>query len=363
MKFGTLLKLLFVTLLLGVLAYFVIDRYRMELDRNAKAAAGALLLPNLEVNKVAKIVLRSPRGETHLHLKDGIWYVRERADYYARTDIVNFLLYALANARITEIIPVPAEQLDRLGLALPPLDITPVTSRGVSKTVEFPLSIECLDVNGQPLSPTLVAGVPIYPKDMENPVAKLLGRNYLVARAPYDVCLSSQTLAETSARPFTWLDKSFPPITQLNGIALTFPDSPAMSWRMARIDAAMPFQLLDAPESGHFDIENADTASFFLQALTFEDVRPHKEAQFARAPILEAVDGHHTYRFRINDTGERYIWVHLTVLYNGKPVAQYAHHSAWDYCFPRTQFARILKPKSAWLLDSDSMFFTPDTAK
>lgn len=364
MTFRKLILLLLFTLIIGAAAWMMILSEREALSARVDAATGSSLLPGLNISTVREIVLRSRRGQTTLILDpDGIWRIHERNSYPARTDLVNNLLFRLTNAKVAESMTVPKKRLDRLGLALPPLNVESNTETIPVQESDFPLSIEMFGGTGIHSAPVLVCGMNVYPKDVEtNPLAKISGRHYWVGTDPYTVCLVSETLDGLTSAPSAWLDRTFVVPGEIASLSLAPPPgSPMIGWTLKRISAAEPFQITGESfaDSGIFDAESADTATFFLNAISFEDVKPLAEFDPAEQTLLSvATFNGRVYRFTLSNQDDREIWATVQIKpLNDSVIVQPAENAAykrWAYCIPRHSFARILKSRPDWFIAPDS---------
>jgi Flp pilus assembly protein CpaB len=65
-------------------------------------AIGQKLLPNLAVNDVAQIAIKSGTNELNLVKRDNLWRVRERGDYPANFSQISEVLMKLADLKIAQ---------------------------------------------------------------------------------------------------------------------------------------------------------------------------------------------------------------------------------------------------------------------
>lgn len=351
----------------GLTAYWAVESRQETLRAMAEAAVGAPLLRDFEMNAPQEIILRSHRGQTTLVLnQQGVWNIVERNNYPARTDLVSNLLFMLSRARISETVLCPKTRLPKLELALPPLSVQMDSGR-VRPVAEAPLSIDFLTGGGERLTSTLVCGGVILPKDAEiNPEAKLLGRHYLINDVPYTVCLSSETLTNVSAMPQTWLDKNFVKIGDIT--AITFAPAPGLhriGWTLEREDPGSPFFLRHKPDTARFDADTADTASFFLKALAFEDVKPISEFStngLSKLTVMAADSLIYQFSF-FDDPAVSSFWTTLSIkrCHAGSlPTEVKTPMSNWAFLLPRSSFARLLKSRQEWFIATDTQFAMPD---
>ena len=87
--------------------------------QNIATAIGQKLLPNLAVNSIAQITIKSGAGELNLARRDNLWRVRERGDYPANFSQISELLIKFADLKVAQSEDIGPSQLGRFEL-LPP---------------------------------------------------------------------------------------------------------------------------------------------------------------------------------------------------------------------------------------------------
>lgn len=262
-----LIIILLVTLGFCVLFYFEKEK-KHAWDASLSLRTGAYLLPQFKPSAVREIAIRLEDEHIHLHQDDqGIWHVRERADYIANANLISELLLRLAQAKISESLTCPDDQLHRLNL-----------------TAEHAYTVSLLGKDSTVLLPPLRMGYLLLPEDANyNPAAQVSGRYYALETTPLTVFLSTLSLDHMPVKSSEWLDKSFFKIGKIKSVQFT--DS-AHSFSFVRTAANESFV---SSNPVLFSNEVADTASYYLDALTFNDVIDKKDFQAPQIAEMKIV--------------------------------------------------------------------------
>ena len=111
--------ILLVTVVVIGAAGWLVRRQSNDSWHSGGSAIGQNLLPNLAVNDIAQITIKTGTNELTLAKRDNLWRVRERADYTANFADISSLLVKLAELKIVQTEDIGPSQLGRFEL-LPP---------------------------------------------------------------------------------------------------------------------------------------------------------------------------------------------------------------------------------------------------
>lgn len=159
--------------------------------------AGQRVIPGLQVSDVAEIVIRDSAGALHLVRGAVEWTIPERAGFYADTDRVAQLLVKLAELKVVQSEPLPADQRARLNLAEPDSN----ADRGQGSLLELK------DAKGGVLA-RLLLGKQVIKASAAAPVAQDAGEargRYLSAGEEGTLLVVGESLAEVASKPEPWL--------------------------------------------------------------------------------------------------------------------------------------------------------------
>jgi hypothetical protein len=241
------------------------------------AAIGQKLLPNLPVNDVAQITIKSGADTVDLARQNNLWRVHERGDYPASFPQISELLLKFADLKIVQNEEVGPSQMARFELPSPDIGTNAATA------------IEFKDQNGKSLG-SLWLGKKHMKKPGANPQFPGMGdegwpdgRYVMAAGSGHDVALISDPLENVQAKPDQWLNKDFLSVDKPGVIAVRFPEA-TNSWKLTRASETNDWQLADAKPGEKLDSSKISSVTSPLSSASFNDV----------APLASAVSGSNT---------------------------------------------------------------------
>ncbi|MCS7091630.1 MAG: DUF4340 domain-containing protein [Verrucomicrobiota bacterium] len=258
-QFALLLGLVVV---LGGAGYWL---YRQEIRtwRQGHSAEEAKLLPGLPINDIAHVRILQGTQELNLVKKEGLWRVRERADYPANFQQIGDWILKASELKAVQVEEVGPSQLGRLSL-LPP-------NEGTNAAV----LVEFMDAQGKRVGGLLLgktqsrasaagfgnAGEDSFPA----------GRWVMSLAATNRAVMISEALSHIEARPELWISKDFFKIERPRLIRVEFPDA-TNSWSIRREKETDTWQLVDAEPGQALDVSKATSATSGLSWPSFMDV-------------------------------------------------------------------------------------------
>lgn len=261
--------------------------------QSGSAAIGQKLLPNLAVNDVAQITIKSGTNELNLARRDNLWRVQERGDYPANFSRISDFLLKFADLKIAQTEDIGPSLLGRLEL----LPSGSATNHGT--LVEFK------DQGGKTLNSVLIGK-----GHMKKPAAGSRpagmddegwpdGRYVLAGADTKTVAVVSDPLENAQPDPARWLSKDFFSIENPCLISVQFPDA-TNSWKFTRTSETNDWQLADAKPDEKPDASNISGVTSPFSSVNFDDVAPLKSAGAATNTVLtvQTFDGF-TYTARI----------------------------------------------------------------
>ncbi len=247
--------------------------------QSADASIGRKLLPNLAINDIAQITIRSGTNELNLARRDNLWRVRERSDYPANFPQISGLLLKLAGLKIVQTEEVGPSQLGRFELLPPGAE----TNSGT--LAEFK------DQSGKTLN-TLLLGKPHMAKPPANSQMGGMtdegwpdGRYVMAGAGAKTVDVISDPLDNVQPRPEEWVDKNFLNIENPSLIEEQFPEA-TNSWRLTRASATNDWQLADAKPDEKLDSSKISGVTSPFSSASFNDVAPLKPGGAATNTVL-----------------------------------------------------------------------------
>lgn len=220
------------------------------------------MFPNLAINDVAKIQIRTGSDNLTLQRENGDWRIAERGGYPADFAKIRDLIRSLWELKAVREMQVGPTQFGRLQISPP------------GTTEKAGIQIDLADSNGKPIS-TLILGKKLEQNE-ESTVPGPAGRFVFNPSHPDRVDIVSEGFF--SVDPLVigqWLDKAFVSTDSLKEITQTGAD-PKTGWKLARANDKTEWKLEDAGANETVKKEFASSLAGFHPGIT--DVRPANTA-------------------------------------------------------------------------------------
>lgn len=251
MKKNQLLALIGVGLVLAVVAFWVLKKQTAPYQQTARI--GAKLLPDLDVNAVATLQIRSGSNTVTLAKKDDLWVVKERGDYPANFNNLSDLMRKLWELKIARQVPAGGSRLPALGLD------------GADKSSTL---LEMKNAEGKRIR-TLLLGASSQNEGRGWPS----GRYVMVDDDPKTVCFVADSLSDAEAAPDRWLNKDFFKVEKLKRIRVTTGVA-TNDWELTRESESTDWKLAQAKADEKLDSSKTSGLSSLLSYPSFNDVVP-----------------------------------------------------------------------------------------
>jgi hypothetical protein len=249
-------------------------------------AIGQKLLPNLAVNDIAQISIKSGTNELNLAKRDNLWRVRERGDYPANFSQISELLVKLADLKVAQSEDIGPSQLGRFEL----LPAGPGTNTATA--------VDFKDQNGKSLN-WIMLGKKHLAKPPKNSQFGGMGdegwpdgRYVMTGTGAKRLLVISDPLDTLQPKPETWLNKDFLSVEKPRAIAVQFPEA-TNSWKLTRASETNDWQLADAKAGEKLDASKISSVTSPFSSPSFNDVAPAGSASAASNTVLtvETFDG------------------------------------------------------------------------
>jgi len=277
--------LLVLVVIVGAAGLLIRQRNQSSWQSNG-AAMGQKLLPGLDVNAVAQIIIKSGTNELNLAKRDELWRVRERADYPANFSQISGLLTKLADLKVVQTEEVGPSQLGRFEL------LPPGSAPNTGTLLEFK------DQTGKAIG-SLLLGKKHLAKPAKNPQFPGMGdegwpdgRYVAIGAEAKTVAVISDPLDNVQTQPAEWLNKDFIGIEKPRSIAVEFPVA-TNSWKLTRASESSDWQLADAKPGEKLDSSKISSVTSPFNSQSFDDVAAAKTLNAASNTVLtvETFDG------------------------------------------------------------------------
>lgn len=264
------LSLLVVVVVLGAAGWLVRQR-SSDSWHSGSLALGQKLLPNLPVNDVAQITIKSGADQVNLARENNLWRVKERSDYPAAFSQISELLLKLADLKVVQSEDVGPSQMGRFEL------LPPGTGSNTATSIEFK------DQTGKSVGSLLLgkkhmkkaAGNPQFPGMGEEGWPD--GRYVMTAPGAQSVALISDPLDSVQTKADQWLNKDFLNVENPKSVAVQFPEA-TNSWKLTRASETNDWQLADAKAGEKLDSSKISSVTSPLSSASFNDVAPRATA-------------------------------------------------------------------------------------
>jgi hypothetical protein len=259
MKGRQLALVLVLLVVLGGIALFLKSRNSASWSETATTSGGKVL--DFPLNDVSQVTIKESGSELNLARKDGVWTVKERADYPADFDKVSSLLRKLWELKPVQDVKAGPSQLARLQLTEPAAGsangtLLDLKGAGDKRIAALLLGKKNLRNSGQPAGEG--GGIPA-------------GRYVMGMDGANRVFLVSDTFDEIQLKPEQWLRRDFIKIENAKSIAVAG-TTPAVNWKIMRDAAASPWKLADAKPGEELDTNKATNTASLSTSMSFADV-------------------------------------------------------------------------------------------
>jgi Tfp pilus assembly protein PilV len=256
--------LLVLVIVIGV-AGWIIRQHNASSWQSGGQILGRKLLPDLAVNDIAQIIVKSGTNQLNLAKRDNLWRVRERGNYPANFSQISELLLKFADLKIVQSEEIGPSQLGRFDL------LPPGTATNSSSQVEFK------DQSGKTLNSVLLGKMHMR-KPAENSQLGGMGDagwpdgRYVMADAGAKmVAVISDPLDGVQTKPEQWLNKEFLSIEKPRAIAVQYPEA-TNSWKLTRASETNDWRLADARTDEKLDSSKISSVTTPFRSTSFNDV-------------------------------------------------------------------------------------------
>lgn len=233
--------------------------------RSGGQGIGQKLLPNLPVNDIAQITIKSSAGELNLARSGSLWRVRERGDYPANFASISELLMKFADLKVAQAEEIGPSQFGRFEL------LAPGNGTNTGTLIEFK------DAAGKVRSSVLLGKKHLRKGGGGSAFGGMGGDEgwadgrYVKASDASTVALISDPLDSVQAGAAGWLDKDFFHIENPRSLAVQFPVA-TNSWKLTRASETNDWQLADAKAGEKLDETKIAGATSAFSSPSFNDV-------------------------------------------------------------------------------------------
>ncbi|HUC84285.1 MAG TPA: DUF4340 domain-containing protein [Candidatus Acidoferrales bacterium] len=242
------------------------------------AALGQKLVPDLPINDIAQITIKSGGDQLDLARENNLWRVRERSDYPANFSQISELLMKFADLKVVQNEEVGPSQMGRFQL------LPPGTGSNTATLIEFK------DQSGKSFS-SLLLGKKHMKQPAANPQYPGMGDEgwpdgrYVMKSAGGDVALISDSLDNVQPKPDQWLNKDFLTVENPRSIAVQFPQA-TNSWKLTRASETNDWRLADAKAGEKLDASKISSVTSPLSSPNFNDVAPRAPSSSSSNTVL-----------------------------------------------------------------------------
>ncbi|MCX7886853.1 MAG: DUF4340 domain-containing protein [Verrucomicrobiae bacterium] len=250
MKKKQLLALIVIGVVLAAAAVWVSRRQSAPYLQTTEV--GSKLLPDLDINAVATIQIRSASNVVTLAKDETAWVVKERGGYPANFNTLSELMQKLWDLKIARTVPGGTSRLPALGLD------------GADKSSTL---LELKAADGKVILSLLVGASSQHERGWPS------GRYVMVGNDPKTVCFVAESLSEVEATADRWLNKDFFRIEKLKSVRVTTGVA-TNDWMLTRDNESADWRLADAKPGEKLDSSKTAGISSLFSYPSFEDVIP-----------------------------------------------------------------------------------------
>jgi len=246
-------------------AGLLVHRQRSDSWHGTSTAMGQKLLPDLPINDISLITIKSGGAEVNLTHQTDVWRVRERNDYPANYSQISDLLTKIADLKVVQNMEIGPSQLSRFEL------LPPGTGANTGTSIEFK------DKIGKTVGSLLVGK-----RHMKKPAANSQpggmgdegwpdGRYVMAGSDTKSVDVIADPLDSVQAKPEQWLKKDFLNIEKPSSITVQFSEA-TNSWTLVRTSETNDWSLADAKPGEKLDPAKISSVTSPFSSVNFNDV-------------------------------------------------------------------------------------------
>lgn len=253
--------LILVCVLIGAVG-LILSKRRSQEWAQASQELGRELMPNLPVNDVAHIRIRSKDTQVNIRKSNDTWVVQERNNYPANFGEVTDALRKLVYLKVAEPVEITRNELWRLNL------LGPDAGTNTGTTVELN------DPNGKRLGLLTLGKEFVKQSRSESPFGGggfPTGRYVMVGDDPRKVALVNDTLSALAPSPERWISKDFFKVEKLK-TASVLSTNATNNWTLTRDTEGGEWKLADAKGDEKADPSKCSSLNWLLNSPTFSDV-------------------------------------------------------------------------------------------
>jgi hypothetical protein len=264
MKKSVVLVVLLVGLIAFALSYQKSRDKRINSARLAGVPMRELLLPDLPVEKIRKIRIRSGDEQVNLEVQGERWVVRERDGYTAAFDKISREVEALSQVKINGKSEVGPSALAELMLVAPEDGADPQTTG---------LQVEMMSESGEVLASMIIGDSTRTTggANSGNWMGAVEQRYVSTSKDANTVWMINDIVQSLTPDPKEWLNKAFIDVVGIQGIGVKSAD-PAKSWTVGRVEVNAAFSLEGAKPEETIEESAAASLGSVLSNPVFSDV-------------------------------------------------------------------------------------------
>jgi hypothetical protein len=260
MKLKNLIVLLVVAAALVALA-FLSSRKQMPQEPDA---IGKPVLPDLAVNDVARIAVRSATARTSVALEKDAWVVPDRYNYPADFSRIKDTLMKLADLKVGQVVRADEKQRAQLRLTMPPKE---------GGTNEAGTLVQLMGADGKELASLLVGGS--HSRKASGPSAAYgpyPDGSYVSPDGGQTVYLVSEVLDSIPAAPREWMDSEMVNVQASDVMRVTVAATGRADVVLVRDEKSNQLSLTNLTDKEEMDTSKLYGVESCLSYLRFEDV-------------------------------------------------------------------------------------------
>jgi hypothetical protein len=260
MKGKQLALILILLAIIGGAALFFYHRSSQSWSETATTAGKRIL--NFAPNEVAHITIKSSAAEVNLAKTDGVWKVKERADYPANFELISNLITKIWELSAVQDVQAGPSQFGRLELLPPDEKANSATLLDLKDGADKRLAALLIGKKFMRESNSAMGappgGIPI-------------GRYVKAEGKSAHVVLVNDLLSEVDPQITRWLNHDFIKVENPKSITLAG-TKPEQNWKVVRSSATDSWKLADAKPGEDADNSRITNVVNYLTTFSFADV-------------------------------------------------------------------------------------------
>lgn len=256
---SAIILVLVAALLVGIA---VLSQKKEQQRESSGIVAGKLLLPDLPVNDVEKIVIKSADGSATMERIDDTWVSHDKFKYPANFNKIKEAVVKLSEVKISQQVTATDAQKEKMNMLMPSQTATNKSGMGTA--------VELLGAAGKKIASLLVGGA--RERKSEPGGYGYPDGQYVSTDGGATIYMLAENMNNLSANSRDWVEAEIfnVPLADISEVSITGPDRPAI--KLARKPGETTYTLEGLAADEELEISKVNSIEGALGYMRFTDI-------------------------------------------------------------------------------------------